>query len=709
MNQEDISLWYKMLRHESQSELRIINQERKEVRSIHFFGEEELISLIKKYEKDYNIYIGVNERKKNGTNAEDVIKVKVIPLDIDCIHKPATDEDIVIANQLTTQIVGDAINQGFKQPIISFSGNGFQIYFSIPEIIITEDNRKDVENKIKEFENRLIEKYSNERIRLDQVGDLPRIMRVAGTYNLKSKTTSKLYISSFEEDNLLKQHILELKIKDKISLGSVPPELKEKLNDENIQKLLDGDLLGKASRSEAEQSLVCRLVQIGFDKEQIFRVMGSCKLGKWQEANVQYRELTYRKAIELITTERLKGIKNPTLEDLYLVYKKWLWIEDTKRIDIVLATYLTQYLEGTPIWLILVGNSGDGKTEQVMSLEHCENFKIMHKLTSKTLVSGMKDVADLAPELNKKVVVFPDMAQILQLAPQDKAEVWAQLRDLYDGYAGINSGTGKRVNYQNLRVTVIGCSTPKIDSQILVHQDLGTRELIYRTENINDEISLMRMAMQNEENENKMKKELREVTFNFMNGRRVIPRELSVEETNELENLALFIAQARATAEYDSYTDELRNFVYPERPTRVVKQLKRLYLSIMSLQDNYSSKRAFQILWHLGKSCAFPIRMSIFELFIREFLLINVVKSHSTSNVANLLMIGKRTSKRELSILWNMGILLKEEVDEDNRWQMTEYWTLNLKNKFIESYLRFITKSALEVATIQKFGLKAVD
>ena len=56
MNQSEICSWYDMLRHENQSEMRIINQERKEVRSIHFYGKEKLLELVKQYEGDYNLY-----------------------------------------------------------------------------------------------------------------------------------------------------------------------------------------------------------------------------------------------------------------------------------------------------------------------------------------------------------------------------------------------------------------------------------------------------------------------------------------------------------------------------------------------------------------------------------------------------------------------------------------------------------------------------
>lgn len=688
---EDIKNYYKLLRHSEQTELRAIIPD-KEIKTFHFDSEEELLKICKELDGEYNLYLGINERSIDGTNKQNIKSVGVIPIDIDTREKPATDQDLMEANTVAARIVLDGKMQGFKEPGIVFSGNGFQLLFSIPKIEITNANRNEVENKIKEFERRIIEKYSTDRIKIDNVGDLPRIMRIPGTFNLKSKTTSKFINEKFEEDTLLKEYILNLEITEGNIAGGLTEELKEKIKgDSKIEELFNGNIKGFKSRSEAEISLVCRLVQIGLNKEQIFKIMSSCKINKWQTANIQYRETTYRKSIEIITREKLKSCDTPSLNDLYLVYKKWLYLEDTKRIDIVLATYLTKFLEGTPIWLILVGNSGDGKTEQVMAMEECQDIHILHNLTSKTLVSGNPKVFDLAPELNGKIVCIPDMAQILQLPPQEKGELWGQLRDLYDGYAGKCSGLGKRAKYKGLRITMVACSTPKIDGQILVHQDLGTRELIYRTEDTKDKITMMEFAMRNEEEELKMRKELKMITTNFLKDKNIIKKEITKEEETSLKNIAMFISTIRASAEIDSYSNELRNIVYPEKPTRIVKQLKRIYLSLMSLEENYKSERAFKIIWHLAKSCAFPIRVGIFEHFISDYINRDrKIKAFTTSQVANILRIGKKTSQRELNTLWNMEILNKEELDEGNRWQMTDYWEINKDNLFIKEYLKYI-------------------
>ena len=132
-----------------------------------------------------------------------------------------------------------------------------------------------------------------------------------------------------------------------------------------------------------------------------------------------------------------------SLKDVHEVYKKYLHIEDTKRLDVVLAVALSVKNKGIPIWLILVGPSGDMKSVQLNAIMAWDRAFVLHGLTSKTLVNGSKNkkkAPDLAPKLNNKLVVIQDMAQILEMHPQQKAELWGQLRDLFDGYAGKCSG-----------------------------------------------------------------------------------------------------------------------------------------------------------------------------------------------------------------------------------------------------------------------------
>jgi DNA-binding transcriptional ArsR family regulator len=369
-----------------------------------------------------------------------------------------------------------------------------------------------------------------------------------------------------------------------------------------------------------------------------------------------------------------------SLEQLHQKYRELLYIENTDRIDVVLAVALSSQLVGIPLWLILVGPSGDMKSVQLESIV-TENVFELYNLTSKTLVNGYPDKdkhPDLAPQFNNKIIIIKDMAQILKLPPVEKGEVWGQLRDLYDGFAGKVSGQGANSKYSNLKVTLLAGSTPVIDGQILIHQDLGTRELIYRTYGNKEKEKVMQKCLDNEEHESKIKKELKEITTKFLNQKKVIREKISQDVLNKIMSLAKYTAYMRTPAEFDNYTNELRNEVYPEEPTRISKQLKRLFVCLKSLDKDYSDETALQILRHVAKSSAFPMRIKIYECLIKqkEENITDFYKELSTSELAEKLKMGKSTIKRECSVLEALGLIVcrRELINSQYSDKTYDYW-----------------------------------
>lgn len=380
----------------------------------------------------------------------------------------------------------------------------------------------------------------------------------------------------------------------------------------------------------------------------------------------------------------IKEFQESNLFDLHQKYKELLYIEDTKRIDVILATALSRKMEGVPIWLLLVGPSGDMKSVQLKAIEDDDSY-MLHNLTSKTLVNGYRDkikYPDLAPYLNNKLVIIPDMAQLLKLPPNEKSEIWGQLRDLYDGDAGKTSGQGTQQRYTGLKVTLIGGSTPAIDAQILINQDLGTRELIYRTEGSDLKEKVMQKCFENEEFEHRINTELKKYTGLFLKKTQIRRDYINPNYLQQIMRIAIYITYMRATAEFDQYTHSLRNQVYPEEPTRIAKQLKRLFVCLMSLSDDYMEERALEILWHIAKSSAFPLRVKVFE-----YLLKNPNREYSTSSIADDLHIGKSTAQRELAVMWNLNLISCRKEPTNYPDKTYDYWKIDKNHKFVNAML----------------------
>lgn len=372
---------------------------------------------------------------------------------------------------------------------------------------------------------------------------------------------------------------------------------------------------------------------------------------------------------------QIKEIKKIDLITLHEKYKSLFYIEDTKRIDIVLAAALSSQIDGeTPIWLIIVGASGDMKSVQLNALKGYHT-QFIQKITSKTLVNGFKNkelYPDLAPTLNKKIIVIRDMASLLKLNPIEKGEIWGQLRDLYDGFAAACSGMGTDIKYDNIQTTLLAGATPSIDGQILIHQDLGTRELIYRTNgNIRKDLS-MNKCMDNEENEKNISKEINEITLNFLSNARIKRDIINKNIKDELMQIAEYISLMRASADIDSYEKSLRANVTPEEPTRLIKQIKKLYVCLMSLADDYPENRAIDILWRIAQSSSNQNRIELVNFFLK-----NTNIEFSMSKLSEELKKGKGTIQIETAILWNLGILNCRIQETSYPDKFYYYWKFN--------------------------------
>lgn len=362
----------------------------------------------------------------------------------------------------------------------------------------------------------------------------------------------------------------------------------------------------------------------------------------------------------------LEGEKNKSkIDDVYDVFKKWLGIKeiDTNRIDVTLATAISNKLKGTPLWLFLVGPSGDWKTTLAESMDDLPNVIKIDQITANTLASGKPNVSDLGSELENSstILIFLDLASLTSTNKEEKNQIWGQFRSLYDGNIFKRTGAGVEKAYENCHVTIIACTTESIRDEILIHAQLGTRELMYDTDadKIDNDFK-MDKAWDNEQYEEQMKKELRETVRNFINWHPVKKDiKISTEIKTFLKTEAERLTTLRTGGAVDHIHRELINPVSPEVPTRLVKQLKRLYISLKSLDENYSDEKAKQIITHIVNSSGDKVRRLVLNLLQKHF-----NKSWKISEVQYELRIGRNSVKAQLEQLWNLGIIEKEIREE---------------------------------------------
>jgi len=319
-NEDDIKKTYSLLAHEEQTEVRLIDPTRKKPpKSVFVNTEEEFLKTCIKNNGKYNIYAGINERKPEGTKATDVISVKTTVIDIDAKRKnssqAATKEELEHARNTSKRILEHLTEEEFKTSGIMMSGNGYQIWLTFPKIEVTDENRKEMNARGQRFQ-KFFQQFSDRYTEIDNIGDLPRIIKVAGTMSIKGTPTEtrphRRAVWEYcerQEDPKLREKILGLKIEQTPSPEE--PKFEEEdtlLSQYDIQLLFQDDQKMRdlyygnynqynySSRSEAEIALVMKLIAIGMTKPQVFQLMKNCGIGKWNEKGFNYKNITFTKA-----------------------------------------------------------------------------------------------------------------------------------------------------------------------------------------------------------------------------------------------------------------------------------------------------------------------------------------------------------------------------------------------------------------------------
>lgn len=262
--------------------------------------------------------------------------------------------------------------------------------------------------------------------------------------------------------------------------------------------------------------------------------------------------------------------RTPELKDVFKVFNKWLFLDSMDPIVITLATYISQRIDGPPVWMFLVGPPGSAKTETLTSLAQAAGIYMTSTLTPHALISGAnwKDNVDpsLIPRLNEKVMVIKDFTSILSMRDVEKDEIFGILRDAYDGRCGKVFGTGIERSYES-RFTIIAAVTPRIHDLSSQHTSLGERFLKFSVgDNLvhASEDDIIARAIDNISQDTAMKAELQDVVRAYLqgaipvrnNGHSWVPS-LSTPMKKKIIALGKFGARLRGTVSRDAYRPDM--------------------------------------------------------------------------------------------------------------------------------------------------------
>jgi hypothetical protein len=326
MREEDVRLTYKFLEHKGETEIRLMNPlNARDVKSVFVYDEEAFVNVSRNFQNKYNIYVGINERKIGGKTSADVKSLNAIVFDVDSIHPlglPATDAETRKA-RIVAQRLFDVLKQRGKNPFMAMSGNGWQIWMKVGVSLEGYDNKK-IAAVLKDMYKEMMKEFSSEGAKIDNIGDLARVIKVIGTKSLKATTT---------QDRINRVSYWEIKpenVQPQVDWGMRLLNTSKDYESENLMQinapttelssvkrirylihftpkmlsLFEGDWKrhGYSSRSEAEFALLCGMFGQSIPTEDAWLLMSESKIGKWNSAKKEYRSLSISRAYSFMNT-----------------------------------------------------------------------------------------------------------------------------------------------------------------------------------------------------------------------------------------------------------------------------------------------------------------------------------------------------------------------------------------------------------------------
>ena len=364
-----------------------------------------------------------------------------------------------------------------------------------------------------------------------------------------------------------------------------------------------------------------------------------------------------------------------SLDDVLATFTKWLYLEDVIPVLVVLAAAAANlYLPGEPVWLLLVGASGGGKTEIVRALSTLPQVQQAATVTEAALLSGTpkrehsKDAkGGLLNQIGERgVIVFKDFTSILSLHKDARAQVLAALREIFDGAWTRHVGTdgGRSLSWSGHIGVIAGC-TPTIDRHHGVIASLGERFLMLRIRPT-DRREQARRALDHKGQEGAMRAEIAGAVAGLFAGLCDGPWPMSDAERERTIALADFAARARSSVERDGTSRDIELIPASEAPTRIAVTLGRLRDGLLAV--GVAPELAMSIVCRVAMDSIPALRCAALDALQED------LGYQSTSVLAVRLGYPSGTVRRALEDLCGHGLIERRSggSGKPDRWMLKE-------------------------------------
>lgn len=265
---------------------------------------------------------------------------------------------------------------------------------------------------------------------------------------------------------------------------------------------------------------------------------------------------------------------------------------DLEALRVALSVYCAHwlYLDNKPTWPLFIGIPGSGKSELICTaLSGLEGVIVSSEITPHTFISGagenlhgcslLKQMLPLPGNGNHNVarthgiLVFKDFTSIMELRPDNRSMISAQMREIWDGiydpHKGVRAGTWEG------KLTIQAVVTPAFENAWGLKRSLGERFTSWRTKT-GDGIGMAK-AMLRQQHHLTIAKRTRELTRSVMPTSYHQPPLMSESFHHVIAHAAQYAAILRAHVERDTYPPRrIIGGVQHEAPTRLAMAMAQI-------------------------------------------------------------------------------------------------------------------------------------
>jgi DNA-binding transcriptional ArsR family regulator len=274
-------------------------------------------------------------------------------------------------------------------------------------------------------------------------------------------------------------------------------------------------------------------------------------------------------------------------------------------------------------------------------------------------VSGYDESNDLIPRLNGRLLTIKDLTTILSKNKESSSQIFADFREMTDGYIKKEFGNGVTKEYHGITSSILFASTNAIEHFNSIYSSLGQRIIFQRPKNNRTEA--MKRAQANTGKESQMRSEISEVVRTFLEDKVSMVQfcDLPPMGDNEiLYNSYEFLALARTTIEKD-FRGEIEEIPEPEFPTRIAKTVSQLCQVHALIHDRYEVT---------PDDIAFGARIIKDNVPTQRWLVLSNMQKDwkPTGSIADAIKLPSSTALRALDDLTALGLVERQHRDSDD-------------------------------------------